>query len=668
MSGLPQEKREKLKLMQGGAEDKKDGKGKRGGGGGSGGGKEDKEDKLPVADRLLALVDQHDPKPELVCDQFGMPYVIWEGQPIALDASFDPYLRLLMMEAEKRSVGKDALAQARDTLAAKAHIDGEERELHVRSAFYEGSVYFRLSRGRVWRIDRDGFREVSDPPVLFRNVRNLQDLPDPTQTGSFRALGEWVNLKGERDKRMFVVWLVTALLPHVPRPMLEATGPEGAGKSTMSRVAKRVVDPSKPESIRFDDDFLQKASHCYVVMLDNTRHMPNAASDILCRLVTGEADSKRSLYTNDDDFIYEMRRSIILNGINNPLDQADARDRALPVELERIEEYKAEEDLWEEFDAERPELLGAMFATLAAAMRIRPFLERPRKVRLADWASYANAIYVVLGWGEEQFTHDWAGVKDAQVQGTVDASPIAQAIIAYMEGKPNWEGAATALHEALENVAESLNLDPKRNKAWPATPSWMWRRINSVRPTLEALGLKANRQRPAQGTWITIDRVEPPGADARNPQDGHGSNRGSNRGSSDPFAAIPAAIEDLAYLWASGSTGSTGSKLQDSTGVTPCSSEKTGDRTAKTGGKEHSDHLVDEQDKLSPANAAIAASAASEGSEDGWIEGEDPAHELHLIGPPPEEDAAAAADIDELREQLRELEEEERRGRGEGRS
>ncbi|MDP9438464.1 MAG: hypothetical protein M3P49_06945 [Actinomycetota bacterium] len=664
MSNLPQEKRKKLKLMQGGAENKKDGKGKRGGGGDSGGGNEEKDEKLPVADQLLALVDQHDPKPELVCDQFGVPYVIWDSQPVALDASFDPYLRLLMMEAKKRSVGKDAIKQARDTLAAKAQIDGEERELHVRSAFHEGAVYYRLARGRVWRVDRDGFAEVPDPPVLFRNVRNLQDLPDPAPTGSFAALGEWVNLKGSRDKRMFISWLVTTLLPHIPRPMLEATGPEGSGKSTMSRVAKRIVDPSKPESIRFDPrDFLQKASHCYVVMLDNERHMPAWISDLLCRLVTGEADSKRSLYTNDDDFIYEMRRSIILNGINTPLDQADARDRTLPVELERIEEYKIEEELWDEFDVERPELLGAMFATLAAAIRIRPFLQRPRKVRLADWASYANAIYVVLGWGKDQFAHDWAGVKDAQVFGTVDGSPIAQAIIAYMEGKPNWEGNATALHEALENVAESLNLDPKRNKAWPATPSWMWKRINSVRPTLQALGLKADRRRDASGTWITIDRVAAARTDARNAEDDHGSNDGSN----DPFAATPAAIEDLAYLWASDSNGSNGSKCGHTGDSLSRISEKKEDKSPETGEKRHPEYPVNGYTREVPTNAASAENAASggsDGSEDGWVEGEDSTHELHLIGPPPEEDAA---DIDALMAQAREFEEEERRDR-EGRS
>ena len=54
------------------------------------------------------------------------------------------------------------------------------------------------------------------------------------------------------------------------------------------------------------------------------------------RLVTGEADSKRRLYTDDEDVIIELRRAVLLNGINVPTDRGDVLDRALVVELERI--------------------------------------------------------------------------------------------------------------------------------------------------------------------------------------------------------------------------------------------------------------------------------------------------------------------------------------------
>jgi hypothetical protein len=105
---------------------------------------------------------------------------------------------------------------------------------------------------------------------------------------------------------------------------------------------------------------LQKASHAFAVMLDNQNSIPEWAADTLCRLVSGEADSKRRLYTEDEDVIVELRRAVLLNGINVPTDRGDVLDRSLVVELERIPdgERRTEEELWERFEAEHPSYSG----------------------------------------------------------------------------------------------------------------------------------------------------------------------------------------------------------------------------------------------------------------------------------------------------------------------
>src|SRR3712207_8866426 len=51
--------------------------------------------------------------------------------------------------------------------------------------------------------------------------------------------------------------------------------------------SKRLLDPTAPEAVRLDPrDFLQKAMHCYILMLDNQSGMPEWAGDTLCRFVT----------------------------------------------------------------------------------------------------------------------------------------------------------------------------------------------------------------------------------------------------------------------------------------------------------------------------------------------------------------------------------------------
>jgi hypothetical protein len=181
------------------------------------------------------------------------------------------------------------------------------RELHTRAAFFEGAVYYELKPGRVVEIDEEGWRIVEDPPVHFRNVKNLQPLPDPTPGGTLEDLAVLTNLKTGRDKRLFLALVTLTGLAHIQRYILQATGVMGSGKSTLSQLVKRLLDPTSNETVTADKrDFLQKAAHCYILMLDNQTSLPAWAQDTLCRLVTGESDSKRKLYTDDEDHIWSL--------------------------------------------------------------------------------------------------------------------------------------------------------------------------------------------------------------------------------------------------------------------------------------------------------------------------------------------------------------------------
>ncbi len=245
----------------------------------------------------------------------------------------------------------------------------------------------------------------------------------------------------------------------------------GSGKTTIQRLLKRLVDPTAPETVRFDPrDFLQKASHAYLVMLDNQNTVPEWAADTLCRLVTGEADSKRRLYTDDEDVIIELRRAVLLNGINVPADRGDVLDRSLVVELERIPdgERRTEEELWDRFEEERPKLLGALFGVLFEAIALEPSIKLSRRPRLADWGEYAAAVYEVMGWGAEQLLEDWSEVVKVQIQATLDGSPVAQAIIKFMEDKQEYTGTSSELHKRLEGVAEGLGVSQECSVALAA--------------------------------------------------------------------------------------------------------------------------------------------------------------------------------------------------------
>jgi len=466
---------------------------------------EEKEERRNQADRLIgyAMEDVQ----ELFVDQHGAPHALRADEPVPLTSRCYSWLRRLMWEEEGRSVSGEYLKMAAGTLSAHAEFSGVSRELYTRAAWHEGVLYYELGPGKVVRVGPGGWTLEANPPVLFRRYVNLKAMPDPQSGGSLDVLDELVNLKSERDRRLFKAYLATLPLEHVGRPIFNASGAMGSGKTTIGRVAKRTWDPSAPETVRFDPrDFLQKAMHAYIVMLDNQNTIPEWAADTLCRLVTGEADSKRRLYTDDEDVIIELRRPAILNGINVPTERGDVLDRSLVVELERIPdaERKTEEQLWERFEEEHAKLLGALFDVLSRAIALKPSIKLSRRPRLADWGEYAASVYEVMGWGAETFLKDWDEVVRVQNQATLDGSPVAQAIIKLMEEHEECSLTSSKMHAQLKAIAEAQGVDVTRDKAWPKSARWLWRRIKEVLSLLVAAGIEATRDDTEKASVITF--------------------------------------------------------------------------------------------------------------------------------------------------------------------
>ena len=470
----------------------------------------DREDRRNQGDRLIGYALEALGSDDLFTDQHGDPHALIDGSPVPLNSRCYSWLRRLMWEEEQRAVNGEYLKTAAGTLAAQAEFSGDVRELHTRAAWHEGTLFYELRPGKVVRVGPGGWTFEARPPVLFRRYPNLKPLPDPGAGGSLDGLLSLVNLKSERDRRLFTAYVVTVPLPHVGRPILSASGPMGSGKTTAGRAVKRLWDPTAPETVRYDPrDFLQKASHCYVPMLDNLSTLPDSAADTLCRLVTGEADSKRKLYTDDEDVIVELRRAVILNGINAPTDRGDVLDRSLVVELERIpdRERRTEEEMWAAFEREHPALLGAALDILSRAIARKSSLKLSRRPRLADWGEYAASVYEVMGWGAETFLSDWDEVVKVQNRATLDGSPVAQAVMKLMEDRDSYQGTSTELHKKLEDVAEDIGVSVSRDKAWPKSARWLWRRIQEVVPLLVAAGIEATRSEEKRGTIIALRKT-----------------------------------------------------------------------------------------------------------------------------------------------------------------
>ena len=191
-------------------------------------------------------------------------------------------------------------------------------------------------------------------------------------------------------------------------------------------------------------------------------------------------------------------------------------------------------------------LLGAIFDTLSRTLKEKENLQLSKRPRLADWGEYAAAAYKALDWGERQFLEDWGAVVKIQNQGTLEGSTVAQAVLSFMENRSEWTGLASDLHAKLEVEAEELSINIKKDKTWPKSPAWLWRRMREVLPLLTAMGIEAsNSGNGKPGTQIALSRI-PIG-------------RGPGGGSKDASTTTATTTEDCAQESASKNGGSSGS-------------------------------------------------------------------------------------------------------------
>ena len=170
---------------------------------------------------------------------------------------------------------KDA-KNAIDNLRAKAEFDEivEEREICTRIGCNAGKIYLCLydKEHRVIEIDAEGWRIIDEykAPVLFI-PSSSGAIPIPERGGSINDLREFMNVNDD-DFRLIVGWLLASLNPDVDRPILWVNGEKGYGKTELTNLLKKLIDPDATGALAPVDsvrDFKVIASSRYIVGLDN---------------------------------------------------------------------------------------------------------------------------------------------------------------------------------------------------------------------------------------------------------------------------------------------------------------------------------------------------------------------------------------------------------------
>lgn len=470
---------------------------------------EEQKERLTKPQEALEIAKQSCTK--LFTDQHGTPYaaisVNGHIETIELGHSrFKNWVCKQFYETKQETLGDQDVSSVLNILKAEAEFHGERIELHVRVAGDGRDIIYYDLTDRDWQvvmITPDGWAIEDEPQILFVRHKNQIDQVRPSKTYSddiFDRFFDLTNVKTEEDKLLLKCYIVACLVPGIPKPVLMLHGEQGSAKSTLQELIKMVIDPCSINSLSFSNDvneLTQKLSHNYFVSFDNVSHIKNWISDELCRAVTGGGNSKRRLYTDDDDVLYKIMRCIAVNGINLGADKSDLLDRGLIIQLQRIpkDRRRKVKDIWREFGEIKPELLGYIFDTLCKALRFQKEggVELNELPRMADFAEIAEIISRTMGYPEGAFLSAYYKNIGMQTQEAIEANPVALCINLFMRDRSEWAGSTKELYEELEKIAEEQKINTARMEGWPKAPNALSRRLNEVKTNLRDIGIVIER-------------------------------------------------------------------------------------------------------------------------------------------------------------------------------
>ncbi|MBK9386431.1 MAG: hypothetical protein IPN34_16590 [Planctomycetes bacterium] len=403
-------------------------------------------------------------------------------------------------------------------LEAQALFEGARRELHLRVCRTDDGLWYDLadSEWRAVHITPAGWNIVERPPILFRRYAKTQAQHAPIRGGSLELLRRHLGIRDERSWRLVVVWLLAAFIPGSPRCGLILTGEQGTAKSSRTRMLRRALDPCFTELLPVPENVLelaQSAMHGWLLAFDNLSKLSIGISDALSRIITGDGNEKRKLFTDEEDVLWAYRRIVVLNGIGSFATRPDLLERSIKIELEPFSDGQRipEEVVFQRFAADLPQILGAVFDALVKVLAILPSVDAPDGIRMMDFAKIGVAVEKSLGWPNGEFVVAMRGDADSKVEDAVEDSVVAQALIRLGEESESkgWRGTSTELLTLLKKTMEAE--ESTHSKSWPKSAAGLSSELKRIAPVLRRLGITIDANRGGHaGTrdkvirWCTV--------------------------------------------------------------------------------------------------------------------------------------------------------------------
>ncbi|HUJ20603.1 MAG TPA: hypothetical protein VLX58_03730 [Bryobacteraceae bacterium] len=361
------------------------------------------------------------------------------------------------------------------------------------------------SSGEVLEIDSHGWRLRDNMQHSFRQSITTLALPHPIAppggnlTADTSALDQFARLFSldATDRARVFAWLIGALRPAGPYPILILHGPVNSGKTVLARALRALIDPS-PALIRRlpdrADDLMPLAFENWILAFDDTYGFSAKISEALCAISSGDA-LRISQSDSRDALEFEIARPIILAAPHDETKPAwtpgrSLSNRTVMIQRAPIQRLYPEAALWSEFESLRPAMLAALAQAAATALHRIRNIDLPSATRFPDAAVWAAAAAPAFGLSEQTMVQ--AITDPAAIW--IGSDPLRDALCTLLAPHAAWTGDATHLLNQLRVIAPRAEL--------PNTP----KDLSQALPGIPGFRVQWTRT-PQGGRALTISRA-----------------------------------------------------------------------------------------------------------------------------------------------------------------
>lgn len=447
-------------------------------------------------DMVLAVARQHATYAH-TAEGAGVALIEIEGRQevhMLNSAGFDRWLRGQVYGAHKVGIPDQAMKTAIATLGAVGTFEGPEVQTYLRCA-KQGDAYYLDLCDDGWKAVRIAAGEWSlldRSPVHFIRTAGARPLPQPGARGNVNLL--WKHLNIPKDARPLVLaWLLDAMRPDTPYPVLELAGEMGSSKSTTQRRLRALIDPvavplrGAPKCV---EDIHIAAANAQVCSFENLSSLSHDMQDALCILSTGGGYATRQLYTNGEEHVITSKRPVMLNGINAVATAPDLIERVITVELPTIAAGKRQDEQAMEaaWLRDYPAIFTGLLTLFAEALEMLPKVEIPEGMqkRMLDYQRLGEAVCMALGGKAGEFSQRLDSMHGDSLARGLESYGVAvgiQILAARPEGR-EWEGTYLQLLTELNRMSE---IDRSN---WPRSPRHLSGQLKRIAPGLRRAGVR----------------------------------------------------------------------------------------------------------------------------------------------------------------------------------